>query len=285
MQSELRSLIVARGGAIATHELHSAGLTKGAIEHEIRRGNLARARQGWYVNPDIHPDLVRAVRVGGRLSCRSALDLQGVWVVTDGLLHVTVDGNDCQLRSPNHARRRRAASDATVVHWRDAFERSRLIVDPVNAIEDLCSCADPELVCASADSLLHRDPRQWSRLAEMASRVPAAYRSALLGCDGVCESGTETLFWLRMHHWRPRRQLAIPGVGRVDFLFGDRLVVEVDGEEFHTDPFAFERDRHRDAVLSAMGFRVLRFSYRQVMERWPEVEAAVNAAILRGDHH
>jgi hypothetical protein len=30
---------------------------------------------------------------------------------------------------------------------------------------------------------------------------------------------------------------------------------------------------------------VLRFSYRQVMERWEEVEAAILAAVIRGDHH
>lgn len=53
---------------------------------------------------------------------------------------------------------------------------------------------------------------------------------------------------------------------RVDFLLGDRLVVEVDGRRFHDDPDAFERDRERDALLALWGFRVLRFTYRQVTE-------------------
>jgi very-short-patch-repair endonuclease len=43
-----------------------------------------------------------------------------------------------------------------------------------------------------------------------------------------------------------------------------RLVVEVDGFAFHSTRMAFERDRERDAILAAAGFRSLRFSHRQV---------------------
>ena len=111
-------------------------------------------------------------------------------------------------------------------------------------------------------------------------------RTVLASADGVCESGTETYFWLRTRRAIPgiRRQVRIPGVGRVDFLVGHRLVVEIDGAEYHTDPVAFERDRRRDALLSRLGYRVLRFSYHQVMNEWPLVEAAVLAAIARRDH-
>ncbi len=55
-----------------------------------------------------------------------------------------------------------------------------------------------------------------------------------------------------------------PGI-RVDLMIGERLIVEVDGREHHSDPVAFERDRVRDARLSALGYRVLRFSCNQVM--------------------
>ena len=284
MSTELRPLVISHGGALATHELHAAGFSKHGIGLEVRDGRLVRARQGWYVSPDIHPDLARAVRVGGRLSCRSALDLQGFWVVTDGKLHIAVDRNDCQLRAPSPARRRLRRTDATVVHWRHSTEASRLIVDAVAALEDLCRCAPPELVAASADSVLHHDISRRAQITELANRVPIAFRHALLSADGVCESGTETLFWMRTRYQCHRRQVWIPGVGRVDFLFGERLVIEIDGEEYHSDPVAFEADRRRDALLSAWGYRVLRFSYRQVMDRWPEVEAAVRAAIARGDH-
>ena len=68
-------------------------------------------------------------------------------------------------------------------------------------------------------------------------------------------------------------------------LIGNSLVVEVDGREHHSDPAAFERDRIRDARLTALGYRVLHFSYKQVMYHWPTVEAAILAAVGSGDHH
>ena len=74
-----------------------------------------------------------------------------------------------------------------------------------------------------------------------------------------------------------------PGL-RVDLVIGERLVVEVDGREHHSDPSAFERDRIRDARLTALGYRVLHFSYSQVMHNWPAVEAAILAAVGHGDH-
>ena len=70
----------------------------------------------------------------------------------------------------------------------------------------------------------------------------------------------------------------------MDFVIGDRLVLEVDGAEFHTTREAFEEDRRRDAALRTAGYRVLRFSYAQVSERWNEVERAITAAIGDGDH-
>lgn len=244
---------------------------------------MIRVRQGWYVNAGIHAQLMQAVRVGGRASCSSALRLTGLWAIDDGRLHVVVERNDCELRSPDDAHRRLRSRDPVTIHWRHSEGRSRLIADPLSALEDLCACSGPELAAASADAILRRDPSRAPDILALGSRLPRSHRLALLAADGICESGIETIFWLRMRGAAPRRQVEIPGVGRVDFLFGDRLVVEVDGEQFHSGVADFEEDRRRDAALSARGFRVLRFSYRQVTERWEQVELAVRAAIIRGD--
>jgi very-short-patch-repair endonuclease len=53
----------------------------------------------------------------------------------------------------------------------------------------------------------------------------------------------------------------------VDFLWRDQgLVVEVDGFQFHSKRHAFERDRRRDAELQGAGLRVLRVTWRQVVD-------------------
>jgi len=277
--------IARRGGLAATHELAEDGIERRELRRHLQSRQIIRVRQGWYARPDLHPQILRAARVGGRLTCSSSLELGGFWVEGDGQLHVVVDRNDCQLRSPSDSRMRLGAGDRVVVHWRRSLERSRLIADPVSALADLCACVPPELVTASADSVLHRHPELIESIGALAAETSSAMRRALLAADGVCESGIETLFWLRMTRLAPRRQVEIDGVGRVDFLFGDRLVVEVDGWAFHSPPDRFESDRRRDALLSARGYRVLRFSYRQVMDRWPEVAVAVQSAISRGDRY
>ncbi len=62
----------------------------------------------------------------------------------------------------------------------------------------------------------------------------------------------------------------------VDFVWRDRrLIVEVDGYAFHRSPAAFERDRERDVLLQTRGWRVMRFTWRQVTQRAAWVAAAI----------
>jgi very-short-patch-repair endonuclease len=62
----------------------------------------------------------------------------------------------------------------------------------------------------------------------------------------------------------PRRQVTFIA-GRVDFLFDPGMVIaEVDGRRNHTALLNREADMERDARLTAMGLRVMRFSYRRL---------------------
>jgi hypothetical protein len=54
---------------------------------------------------------------------------------------------------------------------------------------------------------------------------------------------------------------------RVDFLWREqRLVVESDGFQTHATPIAFQRDRERDQLLLAAGYRVARVTWRQITD-------------------
>ena len=280
-------LITQRGGLLATHEFHAAGFLRADIAAGVRTRRIVRARQGWYARPDADRTLLAAARVGGRATCITALGLHGVWVMPARELHVACPAHDARLRRPSDSRRRITPDDAVTVHWRPLPQRgSRLILDPLHSLHDAVRCIDESLLPLVADSLLHTHAalrRDWpSFVASCSSRV----QGLLLAADGICESGIETRTWLAIRSLPVpvRRQVPIPRVGRVDFLIGDRLVVEVDGEQYHTDPRQFEDDRRRDAALAALRFVTLRFSYRQVMHRWPDVEAAIAGALARGSH-
>ncbi|MFN2390041.1 MAG: type IV toxin-antitoxin system AbiEi family antitoxin domain-containing protein [Actinomycetota bacterium] len=54
-------------------------------------------------------------------------------------------------------------------------------------------------------------------------------------------------------------------VGRVDLAYPEqRIAIEADGYGFHSSPGAFRRDRARDNRLHALGWTVLRFTWRDL---------------------
>jgi very-short-patch-repair endonuclease len=60
-----------------------------------------------------------------------------------------------------------------------------------------------------------------------------------------------------------------------------RLIVELDGHATHSTQHAFERDRERDRVLSAAGWRVVRITWRQLADDPDRVERDLRR-LLRG---
>ena len=64
----------------------------------------------------------------------------------------------------------------------------------------------------------------------------------------------------------------------VDFCWPEeRLIVETDGRR-HLTRAAFERDRARDALLTSVGWRVMRFTTQQVRGDPPTIAARVLSA-------
>lgn len=65
-------------------------------------------------------------------------------------------------------------------------------------------------------------------------------------------------------------------VARVDFCWpAERLVVEADGFAFHSDRAAYRKDRERLNELALLGWRVLRFTWEDVMGRPEHVVGTV----------
>lgn len=69
-------------------------------------------------------------------------------------------------------------------------------------------------------------------------------------------------------------------VGRLDFSYpGKKLNIEADSLKHHLNRAAFEKDRARDARLVALGWRVLRFTYRQIVDEPDFVLRTIRAAL------
>jgi very-short-patch-repair endonuclease len=70
------------------------------------------------------------------------------------------------------------------------------------------------------------------------------------------------------------------GTWEADLLWGEqRLVVEADSYTFHSTRGSFERDRRKDQELQAAGWRVIRFTWRQVPGEPEAVIAALAVAL------
>ena len=79
---------------------------------------------------------------------------------------------------------------------------------------------------------------------------------------------------------REVRDLAGRHLLRVDFCFERcRLVVEVDGARWHQDA---QRDQRRDNALASLGYRVLRYSWGDVVHEPARTLAEVRAAVTSG---
>jgi very-short-patch-repair endonuclease len=173
------------------------------------------------------------------------------------------------------------------VHWRRPRTAAHLtIAPPVAALIDAIECQPEECAIAMMDSALNQGRVTLSQLRVAARDLPGRYLRAIECCDPLSQSGTESFVRVRLRRRgvRVQTQFRRPGVGRVDLLIGDRLVIECDSDEFHSGDEAQERDYDRDLALIDGDFLVLRLRYRHVVYEWERVERIILGLIRRGRH-
>ncbi|GAA4666003.1 endonuclease domain-containing protein [Gordonia humi] len=245
------------------------------IELAIADGMVTKLRHGWYSTPAADKRVEHAVRIGGVVSCATALEMHGVWVPAQrNRLHVR--GNDGAARThPLWCRQ----------HGRQPREFES-VDDMLTALRHAARCLPPEDFVVVCDSIVNKGLMDRSDLiAEFVDRS-AKFQRVLDKIDGRAESGIETMVRLRLQalniHARP--QVRIPMVGRVDLLIGTSLIIETDGVEFHSSPDAGENDKRRDSEAHALGFHTIRLTYRQVTGDWAWALRQIRAMMRRGEH-
>ncbi len=270
VRAEVRRL----GGVARIVALRRIGVTTARVRAAIARGELRRVRKGWVCVPDAPADVVRAVSVGGRLACISAARSRGLWVPGESdILHVGL---------PHHAGHRPGELTGVVAHWTSARWRDEAqTIEPVDTlIRQVLLCCDRESAIAIIDSALNQRKLTGAILRRIVTSLPTRFGTVLDEVDAASESGLETLCRLRLTALGAsiRSQVTIPGVGRVDLLIGDRLIVEADGREWHDGSTSFHADRTRDLALLRLGYLVIRVSYEHVINEWMLVELTVRGA-------
>lgn len=277
----------ATGHTVATtRQLLRAGATPDQLTLAVRSGDLVRVRRGHYAAPGIDDAVGRAARVGGRLTCISALRRHGIWVPDDPFPHVAVAPNAARLRSPGNrfVRLSELNRDGITLHWLEPVaddESTQHEVSCVDAIRHAVRCQPWYLGVALLDSALYtRQLHNW-QLDSVFDGQPAHVRELRSRIDSRCESGIETIVRLLLEELGIPFEVQVPfaGVGDVDFVVAGCVVIETDGKLGHVGDTGQLRDYDRDVVLARRGYAVLRFNYSQVMYRRAEVMDAIVTAL------
>jgi very-short-patch-repair endonuclease len=280
-----QAVLAANNGVARIDAFRIAGLTDYQVAAIFRRGVMNRPRKGWYTTPDMPWQGHRAVRVGGAATCVTAAALWGLPVPPGAheVLHIHVDEHDTRLR---HNRDKRwvvhSGDDQEVVlHRRSLEDPAAWRTSIVDTLLQLAWCVPLEWLVAALDAALHR-PLDGSRepmlcaadFERFKERLPGRFGLALRLVDPRAESPLESLI---------RVGMMLAGIGpllpqfwptaayRVDLLVLGHLIVEADGAEWH-DP---EQDAIRDALLRSLGYRVLRFSYEEIVFHIDDVIARI----------
>lgn len=260
-------------GVFTRAQLLRDGLTPAYIRTYVRNGTLTRLRAGWFATAAAAPEIVRAVREGGCCSCVSALRHHGVWVPeTDGAMHIRLADH----RSGERRGCRPVGKNPGVFAAVDDLE---------TALRCAVSCLDDEGIVVVLDSILHLGLANVEALRHWLRDAPRSVQRSI-DKTADAEAGTETMVRLRLRakHVRVRTQVWITGSVRVDLLVGERLIIECDSRAWHGDWQAHERDLARDRELTAMGYLVVRLSYRQIHGNWEEIEQHLLGMIRERRH-
>lgn len=256
-------------------DLRAAGLSQHAIARAVRAGTLIRARNGVYLLPGASEDAVTAATLGGLVGCVSVLAARGVFVLDRSTVHVALAPHSTRLRRTDRAVTR---------HWRTlhrAVDRHALEVEVFDALLQSTTCQTPRAALATLDSARHLGLVDDDDLDEIFRHVPPRRRALRALVDGRMESGSETFVRLMLRAlgvaFEP--QVAIPGVGRVDFLVEGWLIIECDSREFHDGWEAQARDRRRDLAAAARGYATRRPVAADIFTRSDEVLAAIRSLV------
>lgn len=262
------------GGVARGTRLQAFGCSRSRLGVECRAGRIVRVRPGVFASVDAAPEVVSAAAHGGALTCGGALRAREVWTLEmPKEVHVWMGLG---------GRRHHPERCGCVAHFTPG--RMDIGIAPIDvALLHAFACYGEEFFFAAFESAWNKRMLTAAARARVRAALPASARWLVDLARPDAESGLESLVRLRLHliGVEVRTQVAVAGVGRVDFVIEGRVILEADGRENHDGPSQRHRDLMRDAAASRLGFETLRFDYAMILHTWDVVVAAVMAALGR----
>lgn len=270
----LVATVRAAGGVMRSTSAIAQGHSQWVIDAAIHGRLLTRVRRVWLAVPDADHNVLRAAQGGVVLTCVTQAQRLGLWVLRADRIHAGAPSSSGRVDVPA----------GTVVHWaRPLVPRSPdSLVDSVeNVLALSASCLPHDEALAVWESALRKGLVDRATLERL--KLSATARALLEEANPFADSGLESFVPPRLR-WLGIRIIPQAWIAghRVDFLIGDRLILQIDGAHHVGDQRT--SDISHDAALLLAGYHVLRVGYDQVVNRWPEVQELIMRAVAQGLH-
>lgn len=274
-QGALLGAVEAGGGVVRRARMVEAGHTQRTIASAVSDGKLVAIRRRWVATPHADAHLVAAARGGVVVSCVTQARRLGLWVEdADAPPHVAASSHAGRVNVVAGTRVHRGRP--LILRHQDALE------DPIeNVLALVCGCLPFESALATVESALNKRLVDKQQLLELP--LSASMRRIVVDATPFSDSGLETFVVPRLRWMKLRIVPQLWIAGRpVDFLIGERLVLQIDGG--HHVGRQRAGDNAHDATLRLMGYHVIRVGYIQMMEDWPTVQLMIQRAVAAGLH-
>jgi Transcriptional regulator, AbiEi antitoxin/Protein of unknown function (DUF559) len=291
MDAEIAALAARQHGIVATRQLAALGLERGAVAKRAVAGRLHRVHRGVYAVG--HPILTaNGHRMAAVLACGPGATLSHASAAALWDIRPTAATRiDVSVRTPGGRKRQRIRihrattlqdDEITVHHGIRVTTPARTLLDLASSLprRALERALDQAAILELFDLGALRRTIDANRGGRGAGILVAALASHEPGTTLTKSKLEERMLALCDRHGlaRPAVNAWVAGL-EVDFLFAaGKLVVEADSYRFHRSRRAFERDRERDALLAQHGYRVLRFTHRQMTREPAKVVAAIRSS-------
>ena len=286
-------LAAEQNGVISTQQLQACGLDSNAITVRVRRGQLHRLHWGAYA--------VGIASVGLRGTLTAAVLACGDDAVMShhsaGAWHDMLKwhGGRPDVIVPRGAGRNRSGIRSHCSRSLDPYDVWRrgniLVTSPARTALDLATKLTPKALRrmvrqAFANGIV--SARQLADVLARSPRHPGAAKLRALLADGYVPTRSELedraldlLHTTGIERPEVNPRLVLSGrTIQPDLLWREqRVIVELDGAAWHEQRLAREDDAERQALLEAHGYRVLRITWRQLVDHPRQTIARMRAAL------
>lgn len=273
-------------GYVTRGQLLHLGLGAGAIKYRVIKGSLIAVHTGVYAVGHEPAGLVDrayaavlACGPGAILSHGSAASLWGIYPRWWTPFEVNV----------STGKRRPGIRMHRAIFTRDDVHRylGIRVTSPARTIFDIAPRLTDKALARAVNDLRIARRLKLDHLAELVTRLPrhggaSRIRPLIEVPQGPTRSELEDIFAaFAVRFDLPPFLINVRVAGyEVDVLFPEqRVIVELDGYEFHRTRRSFENDRERDAAMLAASFVTVRITWERLTQT-PEKEAERLKAIL-----